>query len=116
MVDDWTLDVTDKDIDAALEDARTLPPQPSALSAEYNPTLDVIVIRLNTGRRLVLPREDLQGLRDATPEQIADIQIFGPNDICWPQLDLDHNLYSLLEGRYGNDRWMQQIGNPAAAA
>ncbi len=112
---EWVLDVTEADIDRALEDARNLPPQPNALSAEYNRALDVIVLRLDTGRRLVVPREDLQGLRDATPEQIAEMEIFGGYDICWPQLDLDHNLRSLLEGRFGSQAWMEQLNRPAAA-
>jgi hypothetical protein len=37
----WKVAITDADIDAALEDAKDLPPEPSALSGEYVPTLDV---------------------------------------------------------------------------
>ncbi len=107
---------TDEDIDAALEDARHLPPLPQALSAEYNRAADVIILRIDNGRRVVIPREEMQGLRDATPEQISEIQIFGGTDICWPQLDLDHYLPSLFEGRYGNQRWMQSLERPKAAA
>lgn len=107
---------TDEEIDAALEAARHLPPEPVAVSAEWNRALDVIMLRLDNGRRLVIPRENMQGLQDATPEQIADVQIFFGVDICWPQLDLDHNLRSLLKGRYGNDRWMEDLEQPSAAA
>ena len=114
---EWVLDLTtDEDIDAALEDARDLPPLPQALSAEYNRAADVIILRIDNGRRLVIPREEMQGLRDATPEQISQIEIFGGTDICWPQLDLDHYLPSLLEGRYGNERWMQGLTRPPAIA
>ena len=107
---------TDEEIDAALEEARNLPPEPPAVSAEWNRALDVILLRLDNGRRLVIPREDLQGLRDATPEQISDIQVFFGVDICWPQLDLDHSLRWLLKGRYGNDHWMEALERPAVAA
>ena len=107
---------TDEEIDAALEEARSLPPEPHAVRAEYNRALDLILLGLNNGRRLAIPREDMQGLRDATPEQIGEIQIFFGVDICWPQLDLDHNLRSLLKGRYGNERWMQSLETRLAAA
>ena len=113
---DWICTTTDEEIDAALEQARTLPPETHALSGEYNRALDLIILRLDNGRRLVIPREDMQGLQEATPEQISDIQVFFGNDICWPQLDLDHDLQALLKGRYGNDRWMEQLERPAQAA
>ncbi len=113
---DWVVDIADEGIDAALEEARHLPPETHALSGEWNRALDVIVLHLDNGRRLVIPREDLQGLRDATPEQISDIQVFFGNDICWPQLDLNHDLQALLKGRYGNDRWMEALQRPSAAA
>ena len=100
---------TDEEMDTALAEARTLPPEPHAISAVYNRVEDTITLRLDSGRRLVLPREDMQGLQDATPEQISDIQIFFGVDICWPQLNLDHNLRSLLSHRYGSDQWMQTL-------
>ncbi len=113
---EWTVDVTDEEIDAALEDAAALPIYPSALTAKYDRALDVILLSLDNGRRLVIPREEMQGLQTATESQIADIQIFGGTDISWPQLDLDHNLLSLLKGRYGSDEWMQHLGKQAVAA
>jgi hypothetical protein len=115
-VAEWIVDVTDEEIDAALEDAAGLPNRPSAITAKYDRALDVILLGLDNGRRLVIPREDMQGLQAATESQIADIEIFGGTDISWPQLDLDHNLLSLLEGRYGSDEWMQNLGKRAVAA
>ncbi len=113
---EWIVDVTDEEIDAALEYAAGLPNRPSAITAKYDRALDVILLGLDNGRRLVIPREDMQGLQAATESQIADIEIFGGTDISWPQLDLDHNLLSLLEGRYGSDEWMQNLGKRAVAA
>ena len=106
---------TDAEIDAALERARLLPDPPMATSAAYDKRLDVIVLKLNSGRRVVIPRENLQGLESATEEQIAHIEIFGGLDIAWPELDLDHYLPALMEGIYGSDRWMQSLDKRAAA-
>ncbi len=107
---------TGADIDAALERAKNEPRTPMALSASYDRDLDVIVLHIDNGRRLVIPREDMQGLEDATPEQIAHIEIFGGLDIAWPQLDLDHYLPALMEGIYGSDKWMQSLERRAVAA
>lgn len=106
---------TEVDIKAALERARDEPPLPAALSANYNSELDAIVIRVDDGRRLLIPREEMQGLEDATEDQIAEIEIFGGLDIAWPQLDVDHYLPHLLEGRYSTEKWKQMRGKVVAA-
>lgn len=107
---------TDAEIDAALERAKGQSDLPRAISAVYDRALDVIILKIDNGRRLVIPREDLQGLENATEEQIAHIEIFGGLDIAWPQLDLDHYLPSLMEGVYGSDKWMQRLQRHAVAA
>ncbi len=116
MMDDWTVDITDADIDAALEDAKSLPPEPHAVSGEYHRALDLIILRLDDGRRLVLPREQMQGLQNATEAELGHIEIFGGTDIAWPDLDVDHNLRSLLVGRYGSEKWMQSLQRRTVAA
>jgi hypothetical protein len=107
---------TEADIEAAMERARNEPELPRALSGEYKPDSDVIVLHIDNGRRLVIPREELQGLENATPAQIAHIEIFGGLDIAWPDLDLDHYLPSLMKGQFGSDRWMQALQNRKVAA
>ena len=96
---------TEAQIDAALERARNAPPRPTAVSAEYDNRLDVVVLRLNNDRRLVIPREEMQGLEEATPAQLAEIEIFSGVDIAWPQLDVDHYLPYLIEGKYATEKW-----------
>jgi hypothetical protein len=113
---EWTVDITDADIDAALERAKSLPPEPHAVSGEYNRDLDLIILRLDNGRRVVLPREQMQGLQNATEAQLAHIEIFGGTDIAWPDLDVDHHLPSLLAGRYGSDKWMRSLQDQHVAA
>lgn len=112
----WKVAITDADIDAALEDAKHLPPEPAALSGEYNRALDLIILKIDDGSRLTIPREQLQGLEDATPEQLAHIEIFGGNDIAWPELDVDHYLPHLLAGKYSTERWKQSRKPQSIAA
>ena len=113
---DWVCTTTDEEIDAALEQAKLLPPRPAAVSAEYDNRLDVVILHLDNGRRLVIPREEMQGLEDATEAQLAQIEIFAGQDIAWPQLDVDHYLPYLLEGSYGSEKWMQGLQRHGVAA
>jgi hypothetical protein len=115
-VGEWVCTTTDEEIDAAIERAKSLPPEPHAVSGEYNRDLDLILLRLDDGRRLVVPREQMQGLENATEAQLSHIEIFGGTDIAWPDLDVDHNLLSLLIGRYGSEKWMQSLQHRTVAA
>jgi len=105
-VADWILETTDADIDAALERAKAFDSFPRIVEAAYRsgPGLDFLMLRLSDGRRLLIPREDLGELKNATPEQAADLRI-GPNgiDIYWPQLDDGLYLPDFLEYRWKQD-------------
>ena len=110
---------TDQEIDAALQAARNAPDEPRIVDAVYRsePELDLFVLKISDGRRLVLPRENLQALKGSTPEQAAEFVVgqYG-TDIWWPQLDEGHYLPNLLEHRYGNDRWMEALQQRGVAA
>jgi hypothetical protein len=101
---DWVLTTTDEEIKAALEEARNAPDEVTILEAAYRgePGLEFLMLKLSDGRRLLIPREELGELKNATPEQATDLQI-GPHgvDIWWPQLDDGLYLPDFLERRWG---------------
>jgi len=108
---------TDEEIAQALVAAKEFEGEPRAVSAEYVGATDAVVIHLSTGGRLIIPREDLQGLENATPGQLAEIQLWGGGiSLSWPQLDVDHYLPHLLEHRYGSDAWMEKLRVRGVAA
>jgi hypothetical protein len=103
---------TDEEIDAALQAARSAPDQPRILQASYRagPGLEFLELKLSDGRRLLIPREDLSELDNATTAQAVDLFI-GPNgfDIWWPQIDDGLYLPDFLEYR-----WRKEQSNIAA--
>jgi hypothetical protein len=72
-------------VDAAMETARNAPDRPSLVDATYHRDLDLFVLKVSDGRRLALPRENLQHVAAVTPEQAAQF-VIGPfrNDLWWP--------------------------------
>jgi Protein of unknown function (DUF2442) len=109
---------TDAEIDDAIGRARNLRYEPRVTEVEYRPApgLDLLILKLNDGRRQVIPREDLQGLRSATREQIARVEILGSGTgLRWPALNLDLYVPSLLRGIYGTKSWMAAIGRSGGA-
>jgi hypothetical protein len=103
----------DAEIDHAMAQAKRLQNEPRVTAVEYKPGpgLDLLVLKLSDGHRLLIPREDLQGLQSATREQIARVEILGNGTgLHWPELDLDHYVPSILRHVYGTKRWMAEIG------
>ena len=109
---------TDAAIDAAIALAKLREPyRPKAVAAAYRTKDDVFAIKLATGVELAIPRTLLQGLENATPEQAAEVEILGPgSSLHWESLDVDHYVPSLIEGVFGNRRWMSELGKRGGAA
>lgn len=103
---------TDAEIDAAIALAKVREPfRPKAVAAAYRAKDDVVAIKLATGVELAIPRKLLQGLEHATPAQLAKVEIVGAQDgLHWEALDVDHYVPALIEGVFGNRRWMSAIG------
>jgi hypothetical protein len=85
---------------------------PLAVAAHYDRRRDRIVIGLNTGLELAFPPGIAQGLQDAAPSELSDVELspsgFG---IHFPKLDAHLYLPALLEGVFGSKAWMAaQLG------
>ena len=94
--------------DLATERAKELrSTMPGAVKAHYDRRLHRIVIRLTSGLDVAFAPRDAQGLENAKPSQLDDIEIspsgFG---IHFPKLDADLYLPALLEGFLGSKKWM----------
>ncbi len=92
-------------------------PEPTIVEATYRPEpgLDLFVVKISDGRRLVIPREDIQALKGTTPEQAAEFTT-EPAHLWWPKLDQGLSLEGMLVHWYGNERWMQSPERRGVAA
>jgi hypothetical protein len=95
---------TDEQIDASLERAQAFDLFPRIIEAEFHADekLQFLMLRLNDGQQLLVPRQMLEELKHATPAQAADLFI-GPQglSVWWPQLDDGLYLPDFLEHRWG---------------
>jgi hypothetical protein len=80
---------------------------PRAVLARYDRKSGRIVIHLSSRLILSFSPRDAQGLEDATPSQLDEIEItpsgFG---IHFPKVDADLHVLGLLEGFLGSKKWM----------
>ncbi|MGA2068216.1 MAG: DUF2442 domain-containing protein [Thermoguttaceae bacterium] len=62
----------------------------------------VVSVRLGDGREVRFPASKNRRLRDAAPEQLANIEIIcRGTGLHWPDLDEDLSVLGILEGRLG---------------
>ena len=68
---------------------------------------------LDTGVQFAFPVKLAEGLADATPERLSEIEITPAGlSLHWPRLDVDLYVPALLQGVFGSKRWMaQQLGD-----
>jgi hypothetical protein len=103
---------TDDEIAAAVAHAKVYDQyRPKAVAATYRAEDDRLVIELATGVELAIPRKLLQGLENATPAQIAEVQVedFG-SALHWESLDVDHYVPGVIDGVFGTRKWMSELG------
>ena len=87
--------------------------QPRAVAVHYDAMQDRLVVELANGATFLFPPRLAQGLAGATDEQIAKVEIAGVGfGLHWEELDADHNVASLLAGRFGTNRYMIERFGP----
>lgn len=80
---------------------------PTALSARYDRRIGRIAVELSTGLFIAFKPHDAQGLENAKPADLANIEI-SPTGLGLhiPALDADIYLPALLQGFLGSRKWM----------
>ena len=85
---------------------------PRAESAHYDAGRNRVIVRLTTGVELGFAPRDVEGLQDASVDdlKVIEVEAFGLG-IHFPKLDTDLYVPALLEGVLGSKRWMAaQLG------
>lgn len=98
--------------EATARGERSLREEPRAVSVRYDRKLKRIIIELNNGAAYFFPPKLAQGLSDATDEEIADVKVLGQGfGLEWTSLDVHFSVKGLLNGTFGNKKWMEKLQN-----
>ena len=91
------------EIDAALDRGRLARrSEPRAVAVSYDPRKRQLVVLLQNGCSISVPAGILEVVADATPAQIAYVEITGDGyGLHWPALDVDLSVPGLLAGLFG---------------
>ena len=107
------MDQFDQEIELATQRAEARRArEPRAIAAHYDADRDALVVSLSTGAEISVPRGRVQGLAQATPADLTEIEI-SPSGygLHFPKVDVDLLVPALLEGVFGSRAWMAaQLG------
>ncbi|NEP45488.1 MAG: DUF2442 domain-containing protein [Okeania sp. SIO2H7] len=84
---------------------------PRVVSAQYENDKCKITVHFSNGMEFSFPPVLAQGLVDATPEQLAEVEVSASGmGLRWDSLDVDLLVDKLMLGFLGTKAWMQQMG------
>lgn len=110
---------TKQEIAAANKRARArLARTPTVTRAHYDPRQGMVVIDLSNSTFVGFRPQDAEGLEQAKPEQLQQIEI-SPSGmgLHFPAIDADIYVPALLQGFWGSRRWMAaQLGRAGGSA
>jgi len=115
-------DLTDAEIDAALARGKAAHfAEPRAIAARYDRTLERIIVELTNSCTFAFPPRLVQGLENATADQLAEVDILGTGyGLHWEALDADLSVPGLLAGLFETKAYIArragQATSPAKAA
>lgn len=116
------VDITDEEIDAALERGRIADlTEPRAASARYDRKTGRVVVDLKNGSTFIFPARLAQGLEHATDDELEEITIVGDGfALHWENLNEGFTVPGLLAGIFGTRKYMARLAgratSPAKAA
>ena len=85
--------------------------EPRAVEAWYQDDSNRIFIELSTDVIMGFPAGLLQGLSNATPQQLAEVEVTPSGyGLHWESLDVDLGVPQLVAGLFGTKAWMAELG------
>lgn len=106
------MDVSEQEFQAAARRGEALRQSGHAVRAEYDAGERRLVVGLSSGVTLLVPVELMEGLAEADPAALHEIEITPSGlGLHWPALDADVYVPGLMQGVFGSKRWMAaQLG------
>lgn len=81
--------------------------EPRAVAARYDAAADRIIVDLTSGATFAFPPALVEFLQDATPEQLAEVEVQGAGfGLRWEMLAVDYTVHGLVNGVFGTARSM----------
>lgn len=80
---------------------------PIPVAVRFDTASARVIVDFSNGASFMFPPRALEGLQDATLEQLGDVQILGETGLHWEKLDVDYTISGLMNGIFGGRAFME---------
>jgi hypothetical protein len=112
----WNNLISEEELDVQIANAKAVAlkadaTEPRAISVSFDRSSGLIVIALKNGTFFSFPPILVQGLENATAEDLDDVWLDASgSSVHWDRLDADFNIARLVAGIFGTKVWMSELG------
>ena len=112
----WNNLISEEELDAQIARAKSAAQEsdatePRAASVRFDRSSELIIISLKNGAFFSFPPTLVQGLGEASPEDLDDVWLDASgSSVHWERLDADFNIAGLVAGVFGTKAWMSHLG------
>jgi hypothetical protein len=102
------VDISDAELTAAKErwqQERAERPVPASVRLE--PASSRVIVDFTNGACFMFPARALEGLQNATAEELAEVELLGETGLHWESLDVDYTISGLMNGIFGSRSFME---------
>lgn len=101
------MEISEQDFAVAEAASNALRQHGHATAARYDRKAKRLIVSLHNGVELTVPVHLVEGLADAAPETLSDIEVTPTGlGLHWPSIDVDVYVPGLLGGVFGSQSWM----------
>lgn len=118
----WTNLIIEEELDAQIVKAKVASKkadttEPRAASVRFDQSSGLIVIALKNGAFFSFPPNLVQGLGEASPEDLNNVWLNASgSSVHWGRLDADFEITGLVAGIFGTKAWMSELGKKGGQA
>ncbi|NTJ41657.1 DUF2442 domain-containing protein [Agrobacterium larrymoorei] len=80
--------------------------RPIPSSVRLDTQSERIIVEFTNGAAFMVPARSLEGLQEATAQQLAEVELLGETGLHWESLDVDYSIAGLMSGIFGTKAFM----------
>jgi hypothetical protein len=102
------VDISDAELTAAKESwQQERAERPVPASVRLEPASSRVIVDFTNGACFMFPARALEGLQNATAEELAEVELLGETGLHWESLDVDYTISGLMNGIFGSRSFME---------
>lgn len=81
--------------------------RPIPASVRFDEPSERVIVEFTNGAAFLFPARSLEGLEEATVQQLAEVELLGETGLHWESLDADYTIAGLMDGIFGTKAFME---------